>query len=400
MQRVITKKQWIGLTVAIGLTLYVAEVTAKKGLPQGKLFRSEDIIWLNQECLRELRACRITADDGTILYTPEGHGNHKALRTRDFSYMVENAGDLIPQNQIRQGILYLLKGQREDGCIPDRAQGDGHVVYSAGTPEAPLGDVPTDNSQFMVKLVADYIRLSGDPMFFSRVYTQLDKAMNFTRRSPEGLVCIPPGHRQSPDGFTSTVAKSGDLLFSSLLYWEACGLISRLHEKAGRLEKSADYRYRAKLIERNLDSLFDANAGLYLAASVDCRQIDIWGNAYSLYLGFPTPNAERIRQALLADLDRYTWHGQIRQLPKGQYWQKLLTDVKKDTCQNGAYWGTASGWVIAAIAPIDARKASLLFADLVKFYRKSGVPECAGPGYFNLPDYVASAVNVRAVARR
>ena len=314
--------------------------------------------------------------------------------------MVENAGDLIPHSQIRQGILYLLKGQREDGCIPDRVQGDGHVVYSAGAPEAPLGDVPTDNSQFIVKLVADYIRLTGDPKFFGQVYTQLDKAMNFTRRSPEGLVHIPPGHRQSPYGFTDTVAKSGDLLFSSLLYWEACGLISRLHEKEGRWEKSADYHYRAKLIERNLDSLFDANAGLYLAASVDCRQIDIWGNAYSLYLGFPSPNSERIRQALLADLDRYTWHGQIRQLPKGQYWQKLLTDVKKDTYQNGAYWGTASGWVIAAIAPIDARKASLLFSDLVKFYRKSGVPECAGPGYFNVPDYVASAVNVRAVARR
>ena len=66
---------------------------------------------------------------------------YKALWTRDFSYMVENAGDLIPHYQIRQAILYLLKGQREDGCIPDRVQGDGRVVYSAGAPEAPLGDV-------------------------------------------------------------------------------------------------------------------------------------------------------------------------------------------------------------------------------------------------------------------
>jgi hypothetical protein len=398
VERAIAKSRWIGLMVVLGLVLYTANVIAKKGLSHGKLFRSEDIIWLNQECIRELRACRITAHDGTLLYTPDGRGNDNALWTRDFSYMVENAGDLIPHYQIRQAILYLLRGQREDGCIPDRVQSDGRAVYSAGAPEAPLGDDPTDNSQFMVKLVADYIRLSGDPLFFSQVHTQLDKAMNFTHRSPEGLVHIPPGHRQSPSGFTNTVAKSGDLLFSSLLYWEACGLIARLHEKAGRLEKSADYRYRAKLIERNLDSLFDARAGLYLAASVDCRQIDIWGNAYGLYLSFPTPHSEQIRQALLADLKHYTWHGQVRHLLKGEYWQKLLIDVKKDTYQNGAYWGTASGWVIAAIAPIDARKASLLFSDLIKFYRKNGVPECAGPGYFKLPDYVASAVNVRAVA--
>jgi hypothetical protein len=57
VQRAITKTQWIGLMVAAGLALYVAEGAAKKGLPQGKLFRSEDIIWLNQECIRELRAC-------------------------------------------------------------------------------------------------------------------------------------------------------------------------------------------------------------------------------------------------------------------------------------------------------------------------------------------------------
>ncbi len=394
------KTYWICLMVLIGLFLVSDEVTAKKRPPQGKLFRSEDVSWLNQECIRQLRGCRITASDGTILYSPGGGGRYKALWTRDFSYMVENAGDLIPHSQIREAIFYLLRGQREDGCIPDRVQPDGRVLYSAGAPDAPLGDVPTDNSQFIVKLVADYIRLSGDSKFFSQVQTQLDKAMNFTRRSPDGLVHIPPGHRQSPYGFTDTVAKSGDLFFSSLLYWEACGLISHLHEKAGRLERSADYRYRAKLIEKNLDALFDAEAGLYLAASVDCRQIDIWGNAYSVYIRFPTPHLEQIRQSLLKNLERYTWHGQIRQLPRGEYWQKLLTDVKKDTYQNGAYWGIASGWVIGAIAPVDPGKASTLFSDLVKFYRKKGVPECAGPGYLNLPDYVASAVNVRAVSRR
>ncbi|MFN8006081.1 MAG: hypothetical protein U0V70_03440 [Terriglobia bacterium] len=391
---------WTILFLIAGLLLSTSVAMARKAPPGGKLFRREDVSWLDQECIRQLRACRVTAEDGTILYTPDGHSPYKALWTRDFSFMVENAGDLIPQSQIRDAILYLLKGQREDGCVPDHVQPNGQVFYVAGNSGAPMEDAPTDNSQFMVKLVADYIRISGDPKFFNIVSTQLDRAMNFTPRSAGGLVHIPPGRRQSAFGYTNRIAESGDLLFPSLLYWEACRLIAHLHEKAGRLEKSAEYRYRAKLIERNLDTLFTDEAGLYFAASADCRQIDIWGSAYSVYLNFPTSHLERIRQSLLTQLLRYSWKGQIRHLLKGEYWQGFLTDVRKDTFQNGAYWGMASGWIIAALAPVDPAKASALFSELIKYYRKNGIPQCAGPGYFETPDFVLSAVNVRAVARR
>jgi hypothetical protein len=33
--------------------------------------------------------------------------------------------------------------------------------------------------------------------------------------------------------------------------------------------------------------LYDETQGMFLAATEDCRQIDIWGNAYMLYIGFP-----------------------------------------------------------------------------------------------------------------
>lgn len=68
------------------------------------------------------------------MYTPDGLGNYRALWTRDFTYMVENAGDLIPKKDIENGIEYLLAGAADDGWIPDRVGPSGKACYTAGGP--------------------------------------------------------------------------------------------------------------------------------------------------------------------------------------------------------------------------------------------------------------------------
>ena len=51
-----------------------------------------------------LDGCAVRADDGTLLYTPDGRGNYRALWTRDFAYMMHGAGDLIPPDNARAGV--------------------------------------------------------------------------------------------------------------------------------------------------------------------------------------------------------------------------------------------------------------------------------------------------------
>ena len=138
-----------------------------------------------------------------------------------------------------------------------------------------MGDPPTDNSQFIVKLVADNVRATGDLDFFRGVAGKLVRTMDFTPRSRDGLVMIDPARPHSPYGFTDTIAKTGELLFSSLLYWEASRELAALFEKAGDAARAGEFEARAGSIERNLGSLWDEKAGMFLAASVDCRQIDI-----------------------------------------------------------------------------------------------------------------------------
>ena len=96
----------------------------------------------------------------------------------------------------------------------------------------------------------------------------------------------------------------------------------------------------------------------YRAATVDCNQIDIWGSAFAIYIGFvDNQRRQRLLMFLRDRYQDYVWHGQVRHLLRGEYWERLLKTkypIKRDTYQNGAYWATASGWVLYALAQIDA----------------------------------------------
>ena len=359
--------------------------------------------WLTEACRDMLQRCRITAHDGTALFTPDGVQNYHALWTRDFSYMVENAGDLIDPAEIRAAVVYLLNGQRADGCIPDRVQADGIAVYSAGPYGKPLGDPPTDNSQFMVNLVFDYARWTGDKAFACDQLPALRRALDYTRRDENGLVNILPGHPQSPYGFTDTIGKTGGLLFSSLLYWNACQHMIEMSGWCGA--DSSLYAQRAAQTLRGLDALWDDEKGVFLAATLDCRQIDIWGNAFAVYIGaLQGDRLERVLHFLRDHYADYVLRGQVRHLLRGEYWQRVLAPpevIAPETYQNGAYWATPSGWVIDALAQIDDALAQKTLADLVADFQANGIWECVNDGgYQKVEHYVVSITNPRGALLR
>ena len=353
---------------------------------------TEAINWLKEAARQEIAGCRRTAIDGTILFTPDGQGNYGALWTRDFAYMVENAYDLLDPHEVRAAIVTLLRGQRADGCIPDRVQVDGTAVYSAGPADEPLGDPPTDNAQFMVNLIHDDVRHSSDLTFVRQHLASLRCALDGVPRSPNGLVFIPPGQRRSPYGFTDTVAKNGELCFSSLLYWDACRKMADLCTRCG--EDDTLFLQRAAQIEQAMDRLWDPKIGAYRAATADCRQIDVWASAYAVYIGFAQgKRKERLLAFLLTHYDDFVWRGQVRHLLRGEHWEKTLIPVAPETYQNGAYWATASGWVWDALMQVDRPLADRLLADLLEDFQQGGICECINAGYRKLPHYVVSAVN-------
>lgn len=362
------------------------------------------ITYLTDTARQLLQGCQVKAQDGTVLYTPDGRGNYAALWTRDFAYMVEYTADLMPAEHIETCIRYLIKGQREDGVVPDRVRPDGVPVYVAGPENNPLGEPNLDNPMFLVIACDTYLkRVSSNrrKSLFAEWSPALDKGMDWVPRNPQGLVFNNPDKPHSPYGFTDCIGKTGELLMESLLYWRACKQIASLHQQVGEKRRAEGYLTRARLVEQNLGRLWDEKAGAFLAASVDCRQVDVWGNAYALAIGFPLGKHKgAVQQTLIRRYEDYMWKGQVRHLFQGEYWQRLLIPVPRDRYQNGAFWATASGWVMQAIHSANPQLAVRTFEELIADFQQNGVYECVHPEYRQLESYVVSACNPLGAARK
>jgi len=350
-----------------------------------------------------VRGCTARTPGGVTLFTPDGVASYNALWLRDFSYMMEYAGESVQPDEAVGCVRFHIGGRRGDGWMPDRIYADGRAIYAAGEAGKPVGRANLDNTPFLVFIVYDLLPRLPEPearALFAEWAPALAQGLAVIPLSPAGLVYSDPTDPHSPYGFTDTVAKTGELMMESLLLWRACRKMEAMGE---RYAGGADPRWArmAETIERNLNRLYDAQSGMYLAATQDCAQIDIWGNAYLLYIGFPAGVAEKtILQYLLAHVMDYTYLGQIRHLPRGEYWQRLLIDVPRETYQNGAYWATATGWVAWCLNRVEPDAAARLLNDAVACFNTDGSYECVNESYRKLPRFVVSATNTLGGLRR
>ncbi len=366
-----------------------------------KQIERADIDWLRDATQKQLRGCRVQGKDGVWLHTPDGVGNYRALWTRDFTYMVEYAGDLLEPKEIKASILYLLTGQRDDGCMPDRVNVAGKGVFSPGPEQKPMADHALDNGAFMAELVCAYVDLTGDLDLPRQVEPAIRKGLDYTHRAANGLIDNPPATPQCPYGFTDTVAKTGHLLFCSVLYYDACVRMERLCRQA-QCGDPAEYRCRAELICKNLGLLWNEDAGMFWAADRDCKQIDIWGSALAAHLGLTTETQSgRIADYLVKHYDEIVQRGQVRHLPAGETWQRFFRKpgVKPGTYQNGAFWATPVAWVAPTIARRNPDLAVKMVRDVIADFRARGITECVNGHYHNVSEYVVSATNVYGLVK-
>ncbi len=346
---------------------------------------------------RCLDAARIKADDGTWIFQPDGAGKYPGrIYFRDFCYAVEGAGHLIPPEEIAAAIDFLIAGQREDGLMANCVYTDGRPVYVVHGNEP-----PTDNAQFAVKLVDAYCDLTGDFTLYERHRNALMDGMETVPLSEDGLVFIDPANPHSAYGFTDTVGKTGEVLFSSLLYWEACMVLAKLGQRSEDHEGAHIWFEAAEHTSHALKEFYRSRDGMMDAARGDCDQTDLWGSAYAgVVRALSKKETVRVGEYLFDRYDDCFLRGCVRHIPQPRFWQRMLAEYTRGTYQNGGYWPVATGWAAMVLDRYDHATALTLIDEVVDLLEEEDAPEWINDTEADGKLYVASAANVLAAVKR
>jgi hypothetical protein len=208
-------------------------------------------------------------------------------------------------------------------------------------------------------------------------------------------------------GFRDAERITGDLCFPSILKYQASNELAELFKLLGDKKKAARYRSVGEKIKKALPRIFADKRGMLRASTGKSHQADVWGTALAVYSGMLSGDDSSAACTALADAYKkgvLAYKGNIRHLfttddfNDTTAWEVSLSS--KNTYQNGAYWGTPTGWVCYAIAKADPRSARKLAAEYIgdlreTDYRKGkdygGPYECFyPPAYKQNPVYLAT----------
>ncbi len=350
------------------------------------------LAWLKAASTRMIHESRREMNDGTAAFPPQVGIGYEAFWLRDYAYMLEGNLDAFTHPELTAACRLFVQSMREDGAGVDCVKFDGTPIYKPGM--GSMGENPVaDGSQFTVKVAWLTYQKTRDKALVREIIDRLVQCLQACPRHPDsGLVYIDPSREydRCPYGFTDTVRMKGETLFCSLLFAEAARELAdllRVADRNGEAEKwlAESHRVAAKIRQ----VFWDNETGLFRAATVQCREPDIWGSAYAVYTGVADENqAKRVAAYFNDHYAELTQYGQVRHTPAGVYWEAA---GPRDEYQNGGYWATPAGWFAYTLNLADPQKADRMIVELVNDLQKRNCPEWIRNERTQLPGYNASA---------
>jgi len=414
---------WVLISLAVGgsmLATLAGQPSFGQGLPK------EGLDFLREMTRDVVEASRVKPGSngggrwplanccGFSLITP-GKDTYTAFWPRDFSMSVDSG--FITAEELRNHLLLICKAQNGPAelklanglhvpawAIPDHINYDGRPTYYPGTYASgqdqgtgACGRVPPiDDHYEFVHIAYTYWKATRDTGIFGvevqgvTVFERLEKAFACPTIDPAtGLARTTEADRAVGFGFCDAETHTGKLLFASLLRYRAAGELAELSRALGHRERGAGYRQIQKTVRANLTRTFgnaEGQDGWLRASTGLSSQPDVWGTIFALHLGVldrPTAAAARATVADAVRRGTITFEGGVRHVPTDRdfsrttAWERSMSAV--NTYQNGAYWHTASGWLIAVLWKEDRPRALRVFGEMVAHLRAQDFRK--GPGH-------------------
>jgi hypothetical protein len=184
-------------------------------------------------------------------------------------------------------------------------------------------------------------------------------------------------------GFRDAITFTGNLCFASILKYRAALQLAALLKLMGR-EDADYYTGISYALKKSIPETFRHSSGLLLSSTEKSSQPDVWATALAVYLELL--EGEDLEKACHRLVDGYenghlSYRGNVRHVmtihdfDETTAWEISMSP--KNRYQNGAYWGTPTGWVCYAMyqaSPIKARQlaAEYLLELKENDFRKGG----------------------------
>jgi hypothetical protein len=334
---------------------------------------------------------------GGVLIRPGGRDCYPAFWIRDYAMSLES-GFITEEEQ--ENMLVLTASTQCDqtwisdagsmvplGAIADHVRiDDSKPVYFPGTYDykgqggKKFGLFPPYCDDFFFIHMAWYYAKctkSGDFLTKEINGTRLSDRLEMAFRVPPTrlngvLVYTTDDYRGIDFGFRDVITITGDLCMPSILKFSASLEIAELFEMIGKKEKALEYRSIAARLKSEIPGKFSDERGMLLASTGTSSQGDVWSTVLAVHSGIlEGANLEKTCHFLADSYKKgvLTNRGNIRHIlttddfSSSTAWEKSL--VKKNDYQNGALWGTATGWVCEAIAKVDFESARKLAKEYI-----------------------------------
>lgn len=380
-----------------------------------------------------------TNTTGCTLRLPGGNRGYPAFWVRDAAMML--GADFIPAPEVEGWVRLIASVQPGPEGIhlkhglfvpaysmPDHITLKGTACWYPGAMDGEdqgngtFGFLPpADDAFYFIQMVREHWRLTGKPSLFeAEVKTGWGTAplaqvcvhaFESVAADPDCLVVCEaaPGKTRVDWGFCDTVRKTGRCLMPSLLRWHAARDLEALFRATGDTHSAERFAREATRVQKSIPRVFSRPVEpargpedrLLLSATGLGAKEDVWASAYAVWSGvLPDRLEKRLADRLLA-LYRQggtVREGHVRHLPPAGpfsgFWEQTVAAPGK--YQNGAFWGTPTGWYVAALSKVDRAAAEEMLAQFLahlEVNRDRGAPwECFNPAldHYQNPLYCAT----------
>jgi len=338
---------------------------------------------------------------GGTLIRPGGRSCYPAFWIRDYAMSLESG---FVTNEEQKHMLLLAASTQCDqpwitnggsmvpiGAIADHIRiDDSKPIFFPGTYDfigqgnKKWGMTPPYCDQFFfIHMAYYYVKSTSDLQFLTtvisgvRLIDRMEMAFKVPPTRQNGVIVYSTDDFRGVDfGFRDAESITGELCLPSLLKYKSAMQLAELFDKINRKDKADAYRKLTMRLKDEIPRVFSDKRGMLLASTGKSKQADVWSTALAVYDGIL--EGDNLLKTCRFLRDAYkngtlAKRGNIRHVlttddfNESTAWESSLTE--KNSYQNGAWWGTPTGWVCDAIARVDIEAAKQLAKEYINDLR-------------------------------